>query len=147
MRYARRRDADEKGLPGLARFFRAAAESALFHARNHFTNVNRLGTARENLRSLESAKHAAARLYNDALPYAQERGFGLARYSFFDMDQAEKTQLDRYPGFDTLLAAGADIPGQRYFVCSSCGFTAIGGEHPANCPLCGAPADKIREIA
>ncbi|MGA2091007.1 MAG: metallophosphoesterase [Endomicrobiales bacterium] len=140
-------DAHEKGLHGLAHFFRATAESALYHARNHFTNLNRLGTVKANLGSLMHVKQKAAQtVYTDALHYTQENAFGLARYSFYDMDQAEKAQISLYPGFLAKLTEGKDIAEQRYFVCNSCGYTAIGGEHPVHCPLCGAPADKIHEV-
>ena len=140
-------DAEEKGLFNMAKFFRAVSNSAYYHARNHFTNLNYLRTVSENAYSLKKIKERDIdTIYRKNIQYAEKKQLGLARYSFIDMEQAEKTQLGHFSSVLSFLKEGKDIEPSKYFTCSSCGNTVIGDEVPLNCPLCGAPRDKIYQV-
>jgi rubrerythrin len=141
-------DAEEKGLKGIAALFRAFADSEMYHARNYFMSLNRLDTVRANLQaSLESERYEVDTMYRKYLEYCDAGGLGFSRYSFFDSREAEKVHASLLQEAMKAEAAGRDIPELDYYTCTSCGYTFGGGQKPRNCPVCGAPSDKIRAVS
>jgi rubrerythrin len=59
---------------------------------------------------------------------------------------AEKVHLKLFQDAYESLKTQNDIAGETYYTCSSCGHTFTGSSHPKNCPVCGAPADKINRL-
>ncbi len=140
-------DAEEKGFPGLAKMFRAFADSEFFHARNHFFVLNNMGTIAENLqRSQEQEHHEITVMYKEHLAVCDEKNYGLARYSFYDSHEAEKVHEKLLVQAIGAYQRGEDMTNATYHTCTSCGYTFTGAEHPKHCPICGAPADKIRKV-
>jgi rubrerythrin len=89
------------------------------------------------------------RIYKECLEYAKEQKLGLPAYAFTDALMAEKVHLNLFQKALAELEGSppqGDITETEYFTCSSCGYTFAGSEHPKNCPVCGAPADKIRAV-
>lgn len=140
-------DAEEKGMHGIAKLFRAASDSEHYHAKNHFNNLNLLKTIADNLSVCYSNEdYEVTKMYKDYYEYADKKDLGLAKYSFFDAFEAEKVHRNLFEKAKPLVDDAKDIPLRKYFTCTSCGYTFESDEHPKNCPICGAPSDKINEV-
>jgi rubrerythrin len=159
-------DAERRGLKNTAKLFRAASDSEWYHAKNFYYTMQDLKEPVPGVEeSMENERHEVDELYKESLDYAKEQKLGLSAYAFTDALMAEKVHLKlfqkaydelrrTFPGKPELpelpedsddkpSATQQDIAAETYFTCSSCGYTFAGAEHPANCPACGAPADKI----
>ena len=84
--------------------------------------------------------------YPLAEAFAETAGDGLCAASFADARAAEETHLRLLLAAQNSLEHGHDLPEEKRYVCTSCGAVFTGG-HPARCPVCGAPADKIEEVS
>jgi rubrerythrin len=49
--------AEKEGLPGVAKLFRAAAESETVHARNHLNALDAIGSTKDNLMAASIGEH------------------------------------------------------------------------------------------
>jgi rubrerythrin len=141
-------DAQKRGMKNAAKLFRAAADSEWYHARNFYHTQSGLKEPLEGIgESIENERHEVEDIYKEAAEYAREQKLGLPAYAFNDALMAEKVHLRLFEKAREQLAvvgkAQEDIAAESYFTCSSCGYTFSGVEHPKNCPVCGAPADKI----
>ncbi|MDR2072418.1 MAG: metallophosphoesterase [Spirochaetaceae bacterium] len=137
-------DAEKRGMKNTAKLFRAAADSEWYHAKNFYYTMPGL---QEPLRAIDEAveneRREVDRIYKECLDYAREQKLGLPAYAFTDALMAEKVHLGLFQDARKQLEHRKDILDESYFTCSSCGYTFSGTEHPKNCPVCGAPADKI----
>ncbi|MEZ7892480.1 MAG: ferritin family protein [Candidatus Wallbacteria bacterium] len=139
--------ASEKGLPGLSSLFNAAADAEFYHAMNHYSILNTENDLAENLKKSQSGeRYEVDVMYKQYLEHALDGGFGLARYSFSDAMEAEKIHARLFSEAQMAYLKGGDISVSKYYTCTSCGHTFKGENHPKNCPVCGAPGDKIKEI-
>ncbi|MDR2049703.1 MAG: metallophosphoesterase [Treponema sp.] len=137
-------DAEKRGMKNVARLFRAAAESEWYHAKNFFhtlPGIKEPVLAVEE--SMENERREVYEIYKKCLDYAREQKLGLPAYAFTDALMAEKVHLRLFQEAREQMETQEDISGGSYYTCSSCGYTFSGAEHPKNCPVCGAPADKI----
>ena len=136
--------AEEMGKKGLAQLFRAAADAEFFHARNHFHVLGELKTVWDYLRDSESNENTEATVtYKGCLDYARQNHYGLAGYTFSETMEAEKVH-ERL--FREAIALDGNIEEATYYTCTSCGYTFRGKTYPEQCPICGAPQDKIRKV-
>ncbi|TFG63007.1 MAG: rubrerythrin family protein, partial [Spirochaetales bacterium] len=130
--------------PSLAKLFTALADSEYRHAKNHYFILNKFANLEKCLaESIKGENFEVHTMYREYMEYADSSGHGLAKYTFFDALEAEKVH-------EKLLAsaaAGKADPAARYFTCTSCGYTFAVEKHPQRCPVCGAPHDKITEVA
>ncbi|MDR2181070.1 MAG: metallophosphoesterase [Treponema sp.] len=140
--------ADRQGFPHLAKLFRAAAESEFYHARNFFYTSESIKELSEAVaESITNERHEVEKLYRGGLDRAQAVGAGLAAYAFTDALEAEKIHQGLFEKALSAITAGRDIPESNYWTCGSCGYTFSSACHPGICPVCGAPFDKITEVA
>ncbi|MDO8663160.1 MAG: metallophosphoesterase [Candidatus Omnitrophota bacterium] len=140
-------DALEKGLGGTAKLLRAIAESEFYQARNHFNNLNYLNTVLNNLEDCQNNEDREIRQkYPGYLSLAEKKKHGLAKYTFFEALEAERVHKGLFEEAVKAAKSGKDIELAQYYTCSSCGFSVRGTELPTNCPICGAPIDKIFEV-
>jgi len=133
-----------QALPRISDMFRAFSEAEYYHARNHWYALGKqvdLETALEQ--TVASESHEIEVMYHDFLEYARQHQHGLSAYSFMDALEAEKTHLRYAHVALDALRSGSDSELGSWHTCSSCGYTFHGEGHPAHCPVCGAPADKI----
>jgi rubrerythrin len=93
--------------------------------------------------SIENERREVDEIYKECLDYAREQKLGLPAYAFTDALMAEKVHLGLFQKAREQMETREDISAGSYYTCSSCGYTFSGTEHPKNCPVCGAPADKI----
>jgi rubrerythrin/calcineurin-like phosphoesterase family protein len=135
-------EATQQGLPELAKLYRATADSELVHATN-FLHALPWGTVEESLEtSLTLELEETGKIYPQALAFATEHGFGISGYAFSDALEAEKVHVSL---LHRAKEKSKELP-EQYYTCTSCGYTFSGDTHPKNCPICGAPFDKIREV-
>lgn len=140
-------DAQEKGYIGLAKMFRAFAESEFYHARNHFYVLNELNTMKNNIDNVYKRECEEVNIvYKENAAFCEKNDFGLSKYVFLDSLEAEKIHQKQLEKAISLNATNSDIPSGNYHVCSSCGYTFTSDEHPKVCPVCGAPYDRIIEV-
>lgn len=140
-------DAAARGLPNLARLFRAAAESEYRHAKNHQrVMAPRPDPATAVAEAAEAERLEVEETYRKRLRRAKNARDALAVYAVKDALATEKIHMDLFEKALGAVAAGRDIEPEHYHVCTSCGYTFAGAAAPRNCPVCGAPADKIRAV-
>jgi rubrerythrin len=138
-------DAEKRGMKNLAKLFRAASDSEWFHAKIFYNTMSGLKEPLEGIKeSIENERHEVETLYPECADYARQLKLGLPAYAFNDALMAEKVHFRLFEKALEQLETQPDIAEETYYTCSSCGYTFKGKEPPKNCPVCGAPADKIR---
>ena len=127
-------DAEEKGLLGLAKMFRAFSDSEFYHAKNHFYVLNKMKTIEENIaNSKESEKSEVDIMYKGYYDYSVKNRHGLSSYSFYDSMEAEKIHHNLLEKALDNYKKGQDIDIKSYHTCSSCGYTFTTDVKPINC--------------
>lgn len=140
-------EAEEKRFPGIAKMFRAFSDSEFYHAKNHFYVLGRMNPVLNNLKSAkEGESFEVETMYKEYLDYCKKMNHGLTAYTFYDSLEAEKKHLSLVKDALECYSNGSDIPVINYFTCASCGYTLAGFENPVNCPICGAPNDRINKV-
>jgi rubrerythrin/predicted phosphodiesterase len=140
-------NAKEKGFDGIAAMYEAFADSEYFHACNHLSMLSANLSIHQNLETSRANEHFEVHeLYKDLVAYCVKTGAGLAKYVFFDSLEAEKIHESLVNKALLSNTSGNDIPLLNYRTCTSCGYTFAGNAAPNYCPVCGAPADKIRAV-
>ncbi len=140
-------DAEQRGLSGIAKMFRAFSDSEFYHARNHFFVLGRMGSVSDNMEdSISSEQYEIEKMYSDFLEYSRANNHGLSEYSFMDSFESEKVHYKALQEAIKKFSDGKDIDVNDYFTCTSCGYTFRGVKDPINCPVCGAPSRKIKPV-
>jgi len=139
--------AANEGRTGLAKLFRAAAESEFHHSRNMFIASDRLGASLRNLEAaIQREREEVETLYPAALANAAKPRTRRAENAFGCALQAEKVHHRLFREALETLRAGQDIPVKRYFTCARCGYTHAGEHAPVICPACGADRFRFSEV-
>jgi rubrerythrin len=141
-------DAQRRLLPNLAKLFRAASDAEYYHARNFQYVLEGIQLPSDALaESVKNERYEVEEFYKSRLAYVQDNKLGLPVYAFTDALEAEQVHSRLFESALNYLNEGRDIEASNYYTCTSCGNTFAGKEHPKNCPVCGAPMDKIVEIS
>lgn len=134
--YARK--AEQDGLPGVARLFRAAAAAETVHALAHF---KALGGVKETLANLQDAmtgeNYEVKEMYPPFVAEARKEGHAAGERSMAFALAVEKVHAELYAKAVEAVKAGKDIAVQPFFVCPVCGYT-VAGQAPAKCPVCAS---------
>ena len=140
------KQADQDGLPNVARLFRAAAEAETVHALAELKMAGGIGKTAANL---EAAVAGEAFEFQEMYPqFAAEATAEKnqpAAESFRRTQQAERIHHQLYTAALETVRAGRDLPGGSIFVCSVCGHTVI-GQPEETCPICGAARSRYVEV-
>jgi rubrerythrin len=135
--------AEKKGMPNLARVFRAAARAEEVHAMNHLRELGMVGTAAENIKAaIEGETFEIDEMYPAYEEVAKLQKENGALRSIRWALETEKKHAELFRKALSAIEAGGDAPDTKEYVCPICGYT-VDGEAPDNCPLCGAPRDKF----
>lgn len=138
--------AEEENMPGIAKLFRATAESETVHAMNHLRALGEIKSTKENLEaSIAGENYEAETMYPEFVRAAEEEKEAAAKISFTGAGKVEKFHEEMYKKALPDISAGNDVETKDYFVCQVCGYTAE-GEAPDICPVCGAPKEKFKKI-
>ena len=144
--FARR--ADLLNQPGLAKLFRAAADSELRHAE---AMLFALGGISGNLENLADSIRREEREWKiDYLRRLKEAGAstasGQAELAYDCAIKAEKIHHALFEAALSALEKGEAFPVKRYFTCTRCGFTHEGDAPPSICPACGTDHKRFAEV-
>ncbi len=136
------READEEGMPQVAKLFRAAAASETIHALTHFKNAGKVGKTTANLEdAIAGETHEFTKMYPEMIKDAEaENQTAIAKYFGF----VNKVEAVHAGLFKKALADPAALPATDYYVCKICGYTHEG---PCDkCPICGAGTAMFMKV-
>ena len=138
--------ADQDGLPGVARLFRAAAAAETIHAINHFKALDGIRSTAENLEAaIGGENYEVVSMYPPMLAEAEAAGEKRAARSFNWALEVEKVHEALYRKAAEAVTRGEDAPVVDYYVCPVCGYTHE-GPMTDKCPVCGAPPEKFQKV-
>ena len=135
--------ADQKGLPQVAKLFRAAAEAETIHAHAHLRNAKKIGTTAENLQdALAGETYEFTKMYPEMIKDVEAEGEkAIAQYMGF-VNEVEEVHANLYK---KAIADPAGLPAVDYYICPVCGYTHEGPMTEA-CPVCKAPAKGFYKV-
>lgn len=138
--------ADQDGLPGVAKLFRAAAEAETVHAHSHLRVMGGIKDTAANLEEAVAGEdHEFTTMYPEFIAEAEKEGNQPARTSFNNAMAVEKIHHGLYNEALEAVKGGNDLENSKIYVCSVCGNT-VKGEAPDTCPICKAPKDNFVEV-
>jgi glutamate synthase domain-containing protein 2/rubrerythrin len=139
--------ADAEGHPQIAKLFRAAAAAETVHAHAHLRVMGGVKDTKQNLQAaIEGEGYEFKEMYPAFIKEAEAEGNKAAVISFRNANAVEKTHYELYSKALEALEAGKDLTPDSIYVCDICGHTHVGGA-PDECPVCGAPKSKFKEVA
>ncbi len=138
--------ADQQGLPGVAKLFRAAAEAETVHAHAHLRVLGGVKDTADNLKeAIAGEHHEFASMYPEFLAVARAENNVAAQKSFEFALAVEKIHHQLYSEALAAVQSGKDLPAGEIWVCSVCGNT-VHGAPPDKCPICGVARDRFTRI-
>jgi len=136
--------AEKEGKKNIARLFRAIAYAEFVHAKNHARNLGYVKSTPENLEIAIGGESFEVKdmypAYLQLAKYFEEKG---AERSFHYAIEAEKIHTSLYGNAKEKAEKDEDIQEESIYICPVCGYTYMGDEPPAKCPVCGTPKDKF----
>ena len=139
--------AETEGHPEIAKLFRAAAAAETVHAQSHLRVMGGVEDTRQNLQAaIDGERYEFDEMYQDFIQKAEAEGNRGAVVSFRNAMTVERLHHDLYTKAMEALTGGKDLPTSAIHVCDVCGNT-VAGEVPDECPVCGAPKSRFREVA
>jgi rubrerythrin len=134
--------ADEDGMPHIARLFRAISFAETRHARNHLRVMGGINRTADNLQAaFEGESFEIEEMYpayaEVALLQANRQALRSIHYAL----KAERDHKRMYAEAREEALKGEDIAGESVSVCLVCGHTVI-GDVPDRCPVCAARKDQ-----
>ncbi|MBP7651775.1 metallophosphoesterase [Candidatus Dependentiae bacterium] len=138
--------AENEGFHGISKLFKAAASSEFYHSKNMFIAAGRYSNTLQNLaESIKTEKSEAEIIYPSNINLTEKEKSLTAVTSYKNALDAEKVHFKLFNEAAEQLKKGNDIPLQKYFICSRCGYMTYGDKQPARCPACGADMFKFIE--
>jgi len=138
--------AEQDGLPGVARLFRAAAAAETVHAHNHLRAMGGIKSTTENLKeAIEGEYYEFTKMYPDFINDAKTEENKSAERTFNLANDVEKIHHKLYQKALELVENGKDLEEGPMYVCSVCGYTHE-GDPPDQCPVCKAPKQVFNKI-
>ncbi len=138
--------AEEEGFTGIARLFRAAAESETIHALNHLKAMDGVQATRDNVaEALKGEVDESDSMYPMFMDQAKRDANNKALNSFYWANEAEKIHADFYGKALVSVKQGNDLKLGKLYICEVCGHT-VEGAPPDKCPTCGEGADKFQLV-
>jgi len=134
--------ADQEGLPQVARLFRAVAEAEGIHAFNHLRLLGGVSGTQDNLEAAFERENLATNTYPEFIREANEEENGRVASVFSFARDVERGHARLYKKALEHMIQETET---EYYVCGVCGYVSD-GELPEQCPICGAPREKFREI-
>lgn len=136
--------AEQDGLPGIARLFRAASQAETIHAAGHFSAMNGVGSTADNLKAaIEGETYEFTEMYPPMLKEAEAENHR-AKVMFNYAMKAEAVHARLYKMALDSVAAGKDL-GVNVYLCPVCGHIEFGAP-PESCPICKAKRDRFVQV-
>lgn len=131
---------------GLAKLFKAIAESETVHALSHLKIAGEVKSTIENLEAaIHGETHEFETLYPEFIDEAKIDGNEQALMSFIHAGKVEAIHARLLKEAHEKLKLGETVDITNYFVCSVCGNLEI-GMPPDKCPICKSPVEKFFEV-
>ena len=138
--------AEQEGFANVARLFRTAAEAETIHALGHLQAMGGVGSTAENLRAAVAGEtYEFTEMYPPMLTLAEAEGHK-ARRMFGLAAQAESVHARLYQMALEAVAQGKDLAETSFYLCPVCGHIEM-RRPPAQCPICGAKAERFQKVA
>ncbi len=135
--------AEEEEYDGVAKLFRAVAESESIHAFNNLRLLREIKDTETNLEEALAKEQKIAEVGYDAFIADAEAEEDKAAATMFAFARdVEERHARLYEGALRHMVADR-VP--AYYVCGVCGYVAD-DVIPEKCPICGAPEDKFFEV-
>lgn len=135
--------AQEQGLPEVARLFRAISFAEQVHALNHLRQLQGIGTTVENLSTaIDGESYENTEMYPSFNAVAKAQGEKGAMLSIHYALEAEKIHEKMYGDTKKQVEAGQDRDAFPVYICPVCGFTVI-GDPPDKCPVSQTPKEQF----
>lgn len=135
--------ADEEGLGGVAKLFRAAAEAETIHAMSELKVLGMVKSTAENLKAaIEGETHEFTEMYPGFIAEAEKEKNTAAKRSFELANAAEEVHANLYKKALDSIEQANDT---EYYVCQICG-NIHENNAPDKCSICGAPASKFVNV-
>jgi rubrerythrin len=130
--------AEEDGMPHVARLFRATAAAETIHAHAHLRAMGGINSTLDNLKeAIEGEGYEFNEMYPPFLAEAEEEGHVKAKVSFRYAMAVEEVHHGLYQEALEAVQSGGDLPASEVHVCDVCGHT-VRGDAPDRCPVCSA---------
>jgi rubrerythrin len=137
------RKAEEEDYPGVAKLFRAVAESESVHAFNNLRLLREIQDTETNLEEALAKEQKIAQVgYDSFIADAEAEEDRAAATMFGYARDVEERHAKLYEGALQHMVAD-EVP--NYYICSVCGYVAD-DVIPEKCPICGASEDKFYEV-
>jgi len=136
------RQAEQDGLPNVARLFRTAADAENIHAQGHLRALDGVASTRDNLRAaIAGETFEFTTMYPPMLADAQAAGHR-ARVMFGFALKAEAVHAELYKRALAAVEQGKDLAEVGLYLCPVCGNIEF-GTPPDTCPICGTRKDRF----
>jgi len=137
--------AEQDGLPNIARLFRTAAEAERIHAEGHLKSLDGVKSTKENLQeAIEGETYEFTTMYPPMLEQAVADNHR-AKVMFGYAVKAEAVHAALYRLALEAVSEGKDLAETSFYLCPICGHIEF-GTPPANCPICGAKAERFVQV-
>lgn len=134
--------ADQEDLPQMAALFRAVAEAEAVHAYNHLRFLGAVADTQTNLESAFEHENLAVDSYPELIKDATEAGNTAIAKLFGFVRDVEREHAGLYSkALDHMVSERST----EYYVCTVCGHIEDGSA-PDECPICGAPKERFRQV-
>lgn len=139
--------AEKNGQANIAKLFRAVAYAEQVHAVNHFRELGGIGDTLDNLKAAKGGEtFEIAEMYPAYAAVAKLQEEKGASRSIHYAEEAEKIHEALYEEAIQNVDAGKDFRDGDVYVCPVCGFTHVGNDVPAKCPVCGVSSEKFSKF-
>jgi rubrerythrin len=134
--------AEKEEYPGVAKLFRAIAESEAIHARNNLRLIGEIKDTETNLSDSFAHETKIAQVsYSDFIAKAEGEGREDVSRMFTWARDVEEVHAKLYENaLEHLLAE----ENPTYYICDVCGYVSD-GKIPEKCPVCGSDAKVFFE--
>jgi rubrerythrin len=137
--------AEQDGLPNIARLFRTTAEAERIHAVGHLKALDGIGSTPDNLKAaIAGETYEFTKMYPPMLEHAEADGHGAKRMFGYAV-KAEAVHARLYKLALEAAQRGEDLAETRFYLCPVCGYIEF-GEPPEKCPICDAKKSVFVQI-
>jgi rubrerythrin len=136
--------AEDEGLPQIAKLFRAISFAETRHARNHLRVMGGIASTADNLQTaFDGESFEVDEMYPAYQEIALAQENAQAKRSIRFALKAEMDHKRMYGEARERALKGEDIADEPVSVCLICGHTVI-GDVPDKCPVCAAAKEYYR---
>ena len=139
------KQAEQDGLPNIARLFRTTAEAERIHAEGHLKALDAIGTTAQNLQTaVDGETYETNEMYPPMFQQAEADGHKAKRMIGYAL-KVEAVHAHLYALALEAAQRGEDLAETEFYLCPVCGHIEF-GKPPESCPVCGAKGEKYIRV-